>query len=128
MNRILSLALILVSFLFHAQASSLDEIKQNLHNHNINIEHYNKLLGKPLLTWRNFSATDKRLVIRGTIIGLDMETFEDHNTFDKHVSAAIQCMNTGGHGIRRLSSNEIMIGTMECAAKTYRKYCTICKP
>ena len=110
------------------QAAPFEELERKLRNNAVDSKQFNELLGKHATAWDTFTPAEKQIVAKGGIISMDMETSEDTRIFQQHIQAAIRCMDTKGHGLNLRSSVKVLIGIMECVAKTYKQYCTICKP
>jgi hypothetical protein len=128
---LLLMAILFVTFInpFQVQAAPFEELETKFRNNVVDSKQLNELLGKYTTAWDAFTPEEKQIVAKGAIISMDMETSEDTRIFQQHTQAAIRCMDTKGHGLNlRSSAAKILIGIGECVAKTYRQYCTICKP
>jgi hypothetical protein len=104
------------------------DIQQKERQHGINSAELNRLYAKHIREWSSFTSREKNITAKGSIILMRMETADDPDVFRKHTSAAIQCMDSRGHGMNmRAKGADVMVGIAECSAKTYRTYCTICE-
>jgi len=104
------------------------DIQQKKRQHGINSAELNRLYAKHIREWSSFTSREKNITAKGSIILMRMETADDPDVFRRHTSAAIQCMDSRGHGMNmRAKGADVMVGIAECSAKTYWTYCTICE-
>ena len=120
--------LIATMLLSTAVVGSFEDVQRNLVKHGVDETELNRLSASHISKWNTFSIMQKNTVIKGTIILMDMETSEKEAVFQKHVIAAMECMDTMRHGMSMSSPGaKVQLGAMECSAKTYQQFCTICK-
>lgn len=87
-----------------------------------------ELTDQQIRKWKSFSQEQKTKVASWAIKTFKMETADNPQTFNKHISAAVKCMDAGDHDMNMSADGAtVFIGIIECSAKTYRLYCTICR-
>ena len=103
-------------------------VQRRLKQHDINSDDVNRLYEKHITEWSSLSTKQKQTVAEASIILMDMETADNPVIFKKHTDAVVACMDLQEHGMNiQAKGATVMVGITGCSAKTYGRYCTICK-
>ena len=110
-----------------AYAEPLEDWEQNLQRHGVDRKQLDALLKTQATLWDKFTPQEKQTLVKGTILLMHVESFEDEESFRQHIQEMTQCMDTGAHGLDLLPEENAMIPLIECAARIHRLHCTACE-
>lgn len=118
---LVALPLLLVSS-FQVLAISFETTERKLQQYAIDAEQLSGLLNKQVSDWESLTKKEKGMLVKGTIINLDMDSSDNASVFEEHILASIQCMDAKGYGLKLPPSEDISLPLVRCIGDTYEAY------
>jgi hypothetical protein len=100
---------------------STERVNANLEKYNIDSEQLSVLYEKDAGEWQALPQTEKYLLVKGTIINLDINTASDAALLEQHTQASMKCLDSGSHGLKLTADEDIKLPLITCITRVYEK-------